>query len=280
MEKNLKPVQERREDLPETLYHYTSLEALKGIIQKNGLKFWATRYDSMNDPSDYTFAAEVIVPKILSFLKEHEDEFTEEEVDYCEMYPYTVSFSESRDDESMWEHYGAEICLGIDPNCFYPSYRVDETIPFFFDKCKYINEEDITDFEIEKWLNEYPHENIPFRLQYASVFIKRDAFRREKEWRVFLSDHKTGFVSEEGVWHNIEKPKDIEVSFVRDKDIILHKDYNLTSEALKEIIINDNDPSHYHKVKKHIQLLLDQNGFPINKITIRQSSKYPLEHSK
>ena len=43
MENNMKPCQERRHDCPSHLYHYTSLQALTGIIQKRKLLFRGTK---------------------------------------------------------------------------------------------------------------------------------------------------------------------------------------------------------------------------------------------
>lgn len=45
------------------LYHYTKIDAAISII-KNGLCFWGFRYDSMNDPTDYVFARDTILPQL------------------------------------------------------------------------------------------------------------------------------------------------------------------------------------------------------------------------
>lgn len=275
MENNLRPCQERRPDCPSHLYHYTSLQALIGIIQKKKLLFRGTRYDSMNDPVDYTFAADVVIPKLLSVL-EKEKKLNDEETDYCEMYPYTVSFSENKDDESMWKHYGSDVSLEIDTSTFYPKYDINEKIKFFFDKCIYVNEEQLETAFITKWQESLQFTNIPAIVQYACVYIKRDAFQREKEWRIFTADYRTGLMGKDGVFYETEIPQDVKVSMIREKDIILYKEFEFPMEALTGIIINDNDPFHFHKVKKHIQLLLISNGFPPGKIKIRQTCNYPL----
>ena len=276
MDTNCKSIQERREDCPNSLYHYTDLNALKGIIKEKKLVFWGTRFDSMNDPLDYTFAANIIIPKILSYLNQLQG-LKDEETDYNEMYPYSVSFSENEDDESMWTHYGSEVALEIDTRFFYPLYNLNETIKFWFDKCLYVNEVDITDEFINSCLNDFPSDNIPSRVQYASAFIKRDAFARENEWRMFSADYKTGYCDADGTFYRTEIPNGIKVATVRDKDLILYKEFELPSEALKGIIINDCDVSHFHKVKSHIQLLLKANGFSSEKINIRQTKNYPLD---
>lgn len=51
------------------LYHYTSLDALTGIVQKGGLCIRGTRYDSMNDPMDCKYAEETVLPEFGSVSK-------------------------------------------------------------------------------------------------------------------------------------------------------------------------------------------------------------------
>lgn len=275
MDNSLKPVQEFREDCPRKLYHYTSLEALKGIVHQKKLVFWATRFDSMNDPVDYLFAANIVLPKLLAVLKQKTG-LNDEETDYNEMYPYTVSFSEKFDDESMWKHYGSEVSLEINTDFFYPKYAVGDKVKFFFDKCVYADEEELNDSFFLNMLNSVNCENIPFKVQYACVYTKRKAFQREDEWRMFDADYLTGYVDADCVFHKFEMPQGVEVSCVKDKDLVLHKEFELPPEALTGIIINDNDPFHFQKVKKHIQIYLKQNGFPIHNISIRQTNNYPL----
>ena len=71
--------------MQERIYHYTSLDALVGILKKeiddssgkrekqNSLTFWGSRYDCMNDPQDYLFASKVVLPKILKAFELRED---------------------------------------------------------------------------------------------------------------------------------------------------------------------------------------------------------------
>ena len=46
-------------------YHYTSLEALKGILKEKPLEnqelcFWATRYDCFEDTDEYLFGVDTL----------------------------------------------------------------------------------------------------------------------------------------------------------------------------------------------------------------------------
>lgn len=45
-------------NLPKHLYHYTTLEGLKGIISSNAL--WATHYKYLNDSSEVDYARSII----------------------------------------------------------------------------------------------------------------------------------------------------------------------------------------------------------------------------
>lgn len=96
--------------MPEFIYHYTSYRALLGIINKDELVFHGSRYDCMNDPNDCTFASRIVLPQVLQSI-ENDPHFTSKEKDFIEAFPYVVSFSENEDEESMWHHYGSQICL-------------------------------------------------------------------------------------------------------------------------------------------------------------------------
>lgn len=71
------------------------------ILQKDNIKIWATRYDRMNDPMEYIWAKEHIVPQMEDFANKnnlnHDPEF--------EMFPYVISFCKSHDNLCMWKMY-------------------------------------------------------------------------------------------------------------------------------------------------------------------------------
>ena len=56
-------------------YHYTSLEALNGILQRNEvgekkLCFWATRYDCFKDKEEYLFGIDCLRECLLNLEKQ------------------------------------------------------------------------------------------------------------------------------------------------------------------------------------------------------------------
>lgn len=94
------------------LFHYTSVEALFDIVQKDGLLFRASRYDCMNDSDEYKWLYEPLKARI---SKEYR--MTEGEVDdLYEKFPYVISFSKENNPK-LWErygNYGKGVCLVLD----------------------------------------------------------------------------------------------------------------------------------------------------------------------
>ena len=276
--------------MPKYVYHYTSLEALVGILKKeefkdsagkpnskNALVFWGSRYDCMNDPQDYLFASQIVLPKIMKSLEQRED-IAEDLKENNDAYPYIVSFSENEDDESMWIHYNAEVCLKIDTQYLSPWITEDSVIKGFWGECVYTKEQDIDESFFESWRKSLQYiENIPSMARHACVYIKRDAFKKEREWRLYLSDETLPHVRSNGDCYYIEQPQDVKVKFVRDNDIVFYKEFWIDARALKGIIINDTDFEHFHSSKKHIEILLQSRGFYPEDILIEQTSRYPLK---
>lgn len=266
--------------MPSSVYHYTSLQGLLGIIQPKKLEFHGSRYDSLNDPLDCTFAKQIVLPKILAEL-EKDKKLSEKEKEYVELFPYIVCFSENYDDENMWKHYGSQICLELDNNIIKTFYEYPFHNDFIhYNKCVYCNEDELDKTFLSKCehLN-FDFDNIPVTAQIAMGFIKRDAFKRENEWRIICFD-AMGFTSSNDEkdycsFTDCEIPNDV-FSYIRGKDIVLYKKICLPQKALKGIIINETDPTHYIITKNHINLILTQNIYPIEKIYVRQSKRYPL----
>ena len=233
----------------------------------------------MNDPQDYTFASNVVVPKLIHAIKDLPD-IDEESSEYVEEIPYIVSFTENEDNDSMWTHYNAEVSLELDKSYLEDllQEKGDNTITAFFGKCEYASEENLDDAFIRKWKESHVYlNNLPAMAQYASVFIKRDAFRREREWRLFSSATKLYMVTEKHGVDCIETSnKPVKVKCIKDHDIVLYMEFTIPFQALKGIVINDTDLEHYHKVKKHLEVLLVQKGISPKTISIRQTRRYPL----
>lgn len=145
-------------------YHYTSLEALNGILQndkasKKRLCFWATRYDCFEDKEEYLLGIDCL-GKCLSDLEEHynlqEDRriaanFKRELIAGKKNlpFPYVVSITSRNDNLYMWENYANHnngVVLEIDiPQ---KNYEFREPILYDLEKCIYV--ESATDKILQK----------------------------------------------------------------------------------------------------------------------------------
>src|SRR5574344_821988 len=85
-----------------SIYHYTSSKSLNGIICKEGVVFFATRFDGFEDKLEYVWARDFISPYLKSMAQEegkkYESDFTQ--------YPFIISFCKNENDAFMLEHYG------------------------------------------------------------------------------------------------------------------------------------------------------------------------------
>lgn len=259
------------------VYHYTSLDALLGIIGNtpHKLTFWGSRYDCMNDPQDYLFASKIVLPKFLESLEKRED-ISDALNENNDFFPYIVSFSEKRDDEFMWKHYNADVCLEIDTKFLSPWIKEKEIIKGFWGQCTYVKEQNINDSFIKSWRNSLQYiENIPSMARHACVYIKRDAFSQEKEWRLYIADECLMRGKANGELYYAEQPQDVKFRF-KQKEMVLYKEFKVQAEALKTIIVNDTDLEHFHKLKKHLELLLKSNKLSPMDIQIEQTNRYPF----
>ena len=256
------------------LYHYTTVEAVSKIITARGLSFLGTRYDSMNDIEDYTFAKKKILPEILNITEQLDSEgFDKSLTEAIEHYPYIVSFSEKYDDTHMWKAYGAEISIIVDSNCI-NRHLGDEDV---FDKCRYVDSENIRQVFKEVYQNlNYIGDSIVSNAMTAFALIKSSIWKEEAEWRLFTYDYETSesyydpnsekkcvifdverprniIIKKTGVAKNKERLKSGEIN-----DIILCKEFLLPKCALVGFIIRTQDNDVFNKLKAHLTLWLRQ----------------------
>lgn len=75
-------------NLPNQILHFTSCNVLESIIKDDGLHFWASRYDCMNDSLEYRWLYEPLEKKIV-----RDNPTLQGQVDSLyEIFPYVVSF--------------------------------------------------------------------------------------------------------------------------------------------------------------------------------------------
>lgn len=243
------------------IYHYTNLDAAVKILQKDNICFWGTRYDSMNDPTDSIYAREIVIP--LFKITVEESELDDYEKDDSEAFPYIVSFSKKEDDFYMWRTYKADIALEFNRDIV-KEYVDNEKGPsyIYFEDCEYPKDKDgIHQTFIENLNTINQGQGTMLSARHAIAFIKRKEFEDEQEVRLVTFDHEGTSFNEKGECIDHEIPQNIGVKMVRNKDLILYKEFRLPKEALAGVIINTNSNEHYEKLKSHIKLFLHQQGY-------------------
>lgn len=121
------------DNFPKILYHYTSAQGFLGILQSRTL--WASHILFQNDLREGKIAFSVFDELLNNDFKDYASnkEFAEEYDLFksCkESGVYTISFSEKKDDLSMWNGYSGEnfsVCFGVDVYAFVESLQSEET---------------------------------------------------------------------------------------------------------------------------------------------------------
>lgn len=207
------------------LYHYTSFESLKGILRdsssEQGLCFWATRFDCFEDKEEYKLGISVIkrlLPKLEKRLQPDRriaSSFEWEEIIGNETlpFPYVVSFTDTKDNVYMWEHFacaGKGVVIELDVS---KPIMNEFTKNYFLKPCLYIG--DLNDSELFKEIeNEYYNsaftaltgpQKLPtfallavnpqvfvaligrYLLSYVATRIKGEHYLKEQETRLILA---------------------------------------------------------------------------------------------
>lgn len=250
------------------IYHYTTLEASLNILQKNNICFWGTRYDSMNDPTDYIFARDIVVPLFKEEI--NVSNLNDYEKDDSEAYPYIVSFSKTEDDFNMWRMYKADVALEFDRDLIDEIIKNDTGPSFvYFQDCEYPhNNDEIHELFVNKLNSINNGQGIMLAARHAVSFIKRKEFDNEKEVRLVKFDHE-GIYFNNGEFLECEIPDNIGVKCIRDKDLVLYKEFLFPKKVLVGIIINSSD-EHFVRTKEHLGIWLHQQGYD-HEINIRKT---------
>lgn len=265
--------------------HYTSLSAATQIIAADGLHFHGSRYDCMNDPTDYRFARDFNTSKLKASLSKEEIKNTDI------YYPYIVSFCKNADDFLMWRLYNAEVSLVLDTNKF-PfdkwSYVNKERVPIhektFWGEVEYCNKETIGEVSamiFNRLKSQTDNHLDDFNLE-VNPLIKHEAYSHEHEYRIFKFGYYTGEMhyakdkEENCVSYRCEIPKDAEIRDIKDGDIRFYKDFLLPKDALKKIIVHTFDEKKFKSIKKHLVLFLNNNGY--FDVDISQTKSYPVKY--
>ena len=210
------------------IYHYTSIQALNDILNgyrasndKEQLSLWASSAYAMNDSTEMQYGWEVLRNNFMSYEVEHcvpKDKRLSSFMDKMvnsdiagimyqhfyreELTPFFLSFTENRDDLTMWSMYGGGgtgVCLCFDED--YLKIKEDSLITFSLLNVLYVNQKDndelasivlgqVVPTQYNKYLNENSRNDMPkinaigSSLPLVSAYIKDSSFKHEKEKRI------------------------------------------------------------------------------------------------
>ncbi|HZI57439.1 MAG TPA: DUF2971 domain-containing protein [Verrucomicrobiae bacterium] len=112
-----------KSSVPEVVYHYTSMNALLGIVEGD---IWATNILYLNDISEYSHFINLVRSRLPHFARSHSFRYpdliprliarrTRRSHSYMDV-PFVASFSQDRDSLTHWRSYcpqGNGVCIGF-----------------------------------------------------------------------------------------------------------------------------------------------------------------------
>lgn len=197
------------QDLPNTLYHYTSGDGLQGMFKNQSI--WATHIQYMNDPREFRHCIELARNSIMHNLQicdlgtkvtKISELLMANLIDEISRISFYVTcFSEAGDVLRQWRGYspsGFGYCLGFNPKELEISAAKNEFVlkPCIYDNIKQQTllgnwaKETITKLsegtsseDIQAIFNDHQSE---FIVNFCSMapFFKHESFTDEKEWRI------------------------------------------------------------------------------------------------
>ena len=284
------------EKIPDVLYQYTDITALKGIVEKN--EMWATHYKFLNDKNEFNFGLQLAIDYAKKHYEKESSKFSKEFLDSLrfinedcverEIYPfpktdiYTISFSSKGDLLSQWRGYGKKYkstCIGFLTSSFLHRFNTE--------RCNYFLQKVVYDTETQKEIiyefmkrecrvfsnnpadfEDNPHyfnkilRLILVKLIMLILCFKENCWREEDEWRIMT------------IPHNYSTGKPFEIFFnegdyglVPFVKIPLFKSGSAI-DSIKEILLPRSE--NYITSKKALDLFLNQKKND-NKIEIKKS---------
>lgn len=271
-----------------SLFHYTDLNAILGMVRQNGIHFRATQFSKLNDSHEFKWIYDDIKEELAKEAKLSLEEFTQ----LYEHFAYIISLSKMEDDFWMWALYGKQgygIMLELDFSVLqeeadkdnHRGYWVNDNSPDGFDillEEKYAEEKDkrqaldsvVCDM-IKALGKDFDGEESWLKKIYASAFVKRQVWSKEGEVRYVRFRTKDCYVQYAGKNAcDFKTAEDVhEVSYrARGTDVIPFLEVAFTPKALRRIFIGNRLGK---KVKDDIQRVLDTYGDKYKHVKIKQS---------
>ena len=203
------------------LYHYTSLESFRGIVQSSTL--WASHIRYLNDASEQRLMSDLVLQRIEERLQDTTDSYHKKllELKAIAASPqdediYVISFSEDGGDSlSQWRGYGdnagvsvgfslAELrrqCMRFTTRAFKPPHNTGAAIPIkvqYIDPSKREQSNGVIDALLNQVMNNppvgefNPEQAFARRVSSFAAKFKHAAFSDEREYRIIIFDLKGG----------------------------------------------------------------------------------------
>lgn len=245
-----------------------------GILQKDALHFHGSRYDCMNDPLDYLYATEDILP-ILKRQYPHEAD------DMIDSIPYIVSFSKSFSKDSvMLNLYSAQVILVLDSDYFpFGRWEAAEELEnkVFCGDVHYSNANRLIEIadKLHSSAGWESQNTIDDFVLYAFPFIKHSSYEHEDEYRLVGVGYKSRMMC-----YDPKSPEKCSVTSIqldnpgvklrdiREGKLRFFRDFPLPKGCLSSIVLNINDDRLYQIHKKQILRWAYSCGYDIKVMNI------------
>ena len=276
------------------VYHYTSLDALRGILEKK-ICLWATEYNHLNDPSEQLWAEEYVI-KLIKQIEDYQNDSDQRIVDWLRKEAYIISLCKNRDDRNMWRLYcndGRGVCLILDKEVLLKSCQEQMSQDYDNSFCiiediEYSSKENISNAIAKN--REKASFNILDGEEKASVlmrvvpFIKNEDFAIEAETRCAILrdfeqirmtyDETTGGARQDKVLKN---RKDVKYR-MRGNELVPYIEMKFPTTVLKGIILGYE--LDVKKAKEYISNLLKNNGSSNEELDIIPSNLFSSKNQR
>lgn len=262
------------------IYHYTSINTLHEIIKFSTDKIClrATHANFMNDPEEYNYANSILSQSMHKYEKENNIANKKSKhlfgtnslfkaFAFLGGTPFITSFSEHKDDLSMWRAYGKNgngISIGFDKEQLKDYCNNDSVKNTNFIQCNYAKEK-LIDEMMHYWEKEYNNFkvidngeeiscndfNLLFSIKNLAFSAKCSSYKTEKEWRL-CSNREDNILFR-----------------VKENLIIPFIEHYLSKDIIKKIIIGPCLNS--SQVKLGLEMFLKENEYNITKNLIKES---------
>jgi hypothetical protein len=206
--RSIQQIKNELQDIPETLYHYTSIESFMSIL--NSAEIWLTKFDYLNDPNELTYTTDLIKevykenPEVAN--KAYLENILKRIIDQFE-YSFIFSLCGNKDSLGMWSYYSKfnGINIHLSNNFYQEAYYSDSDNLFFAvnkGKVIYDREEQkqilldifkhyirINQSQIDDETKRKDERSLGFLLSICFNLFKQKGLRNEEEYRFVFTGH-------------------------------------------------------------------------------------------